>query len=199
MKDTDDGRWPGNGPHHADITRILNDAASTRDGLDQVFGAVYAELKPVARRLLASSHGGTFSPTVLVHEAYAKLIGGAALNLEGRRHFFALCARTMRQIVVDHARARSADKRGGGRAAVSLDEEGVIDLARPESVLALDEALAWLSERDERLVQLIDLRVYAGLELSEIASLLEVGERQLQRDWQRGRAWLTEALLGNSD
>lgn len=183
----------------ASVTGILNAAGDTRDGLDQVFSLLYSELKPIARRLLAGSGSQTISPTVLVHEAYAKLIGSESLNVEGRRHFFALCARTMRQVVVDYARGRMSDKRGGGKQKVSLNEEGVIDLGQPESLVAMDEALSWLEEHDPRLVELVQFRVYAGLSLPEIAPLLEVSPRQLQRDWLRARAWLTEALLGTED
>jgi len=183
----------------ASVTGILNSAGNTRDGLDQVFSLLYSELKPIARRLLAGSGSQTISPTVLVHEAYAKLIGSESLNVEGRRHFFALCARTMRQIVVDYARGRMTDKRGGGKQVVSLNEEGVIDLGQPESLVAMDEALSWLEAHDPRLVDLVQFRVYAGLSLPEIAPLLDVTPRQLQRDWLRARAWLTEALLGAGD
>ena len=178
------------------ITRILNESGDSSAALERVFTLVYAELKPIARRMLAGSRHHTLSPTVMVHEAYAKLIGSETLNIEGRRHFFALCARTMRQIVVDYARSRVTDKRGGGQAMASFDEEGVIDLARPESLVAMDEALRWMEDHDPRLVNLIHLRVYVGMELAEISELLEVTPRQLQRDWLRARAWLSEALLG---
>jgi len=181
--------------HPAEITTILNNAGSGQAGLDQVLGIVYDELKPIARNVLARSNHHTLSPTVVVHEAYAKLIGSESLNIAGRRHFFALCARTMRQIVVDYARQQVADKRGGGVAVIELTDDGVIDFDRPESQVAMEQALEWLEARDPRLVELIHLRVYVGLELPEIGELLEVTPRQLQRDWQRARAWLSEALL----
>ena len=182
----------------AAITRVLNGADSSRDSLDRVFSLVYSELKPIARRMLANSRHQTLSPTVIVHEAYAKLIGSESLSIAGRKHFYALCARTMRQIVVDYARSRMAAKRGSGQVMASFDEEGVIDLARPESLVAMDEALRWLEERDPRLGELVHLRVYVGMPLPEIADLMQVTPRQLQRDWQRARAWLTEALLEGS-
>lgn len=190
------GDPPATGLDTASITAILNSAANTREGLDEVFATVYLELKPLARRMLAGGPGATLTPTVLVHEAYAKLIGSAHLSVAGRRHFFALCARTMRQIVVDHARSRMSGKRGGGRATVGLTDQGLIDIARPESLVAMDEALQWLEQLDPRLVEVIQFRVFAGLPLPEIAALLDLSTRQLQRDWQRGRAWLAEALLG---
>lgn len=179
----------------ASITYLLNSADDDMDGLNQVFGAVYAELKPIARNILAKSRQNTLTPTVVLHEAYAKLIGNENLNLQGRRHFFALCARTMRQIVVDYARTRMSAKRTPDQPLASLNNAGVIDFGHPEGLVAMGEALQWLEERDPRLVELIHLRIYAGLSLEEIAPLMEVTTRQLQRDWQRGRVWMTEALL----
>ena len=183
----------------ASITAILNSPESSRQQVDQVFSQVYLELKPIARQLLARSHQQTLNPTALVHEAYAKRIGANDLSVSGRRHFFALAARTMRQIIVDHARERMAVKRGGDRIEVELTEEGLLDLARPESLVAMDDALLWLEQHDARLVEFIHLRVFVGLELEEISPLLEVSVRQLQRDWQRARAWMTEALLSGGD
>lgn len=182
----------------ASITYLLNSADDDLDGLNQVFGAVYAELKPIARNILAKSQQNTLTPTVVLHEAYAKLIGSENLNLQGRRHFFALCARTMRQIVVDYARSRMSAKRKPDQPIASLNDEGVIDFEHPESLVAMGDALQWLEQRDPRLVELIHLRVYAGLSLDEIAPLMEVTTRQLQRDWQRGRVWMTEALLNTT-
>jgi len=179
----------------ASITYLLNSADDDLEGLNQVFGAVYAELKPIARNILSKSQQNTLTPTVVLHEAYAKLIGSENLNLQGRRHFFALCARTMRQIVVDYARSRMSAKRSPDQPLASLNNEGVIDFEHPESLVAMGEALQWLEDRDPRLVELIHLRIYAGLSLDEIAPLMEVTTRQLQRDWQRGRVWMTEALL----
>lgn len=189
------GGLPAAGLDSASITVILNSANTSRAQLDQAFALVYSELKPVARQLLARSSHQTLNPTAVVHEAYAKLVGSEALNLTGRRHFFALAARTMRQVVVDYARGRLADKRGGDRVQVELTAEGLIDLEQPETLVAMDDALLWLEQHEPRLVELIHLRVYVGLGLDEIAALLEVTPRQLQRDWLRARAWMTEALV----
>lgn len=196
-------REPSSHPEPAaaagEVTAILSAAHRQgglgREDIDHLFGLIYAELRRIAQRTLGPGQAATLNPTALVHEAYAKLIGGDALEIEGRRHFLALCARVMRQIVIDHARGRCADKRGGGAAPLALDDNDPLDLSRPESLLALDRALERLEERDPRLVHLLHYRVFAGLELAEIAPLLEVTVRQLQRDWQRARIWLVDEML----
>ena len=177
------------------VSAALEAAGSSREGLDQVFGLVYAELKRIALRVLGQSGQSTLNPTALVHEVYAKLIGSEKLGIQGRQHFYALCARTMRQIVVDHARGRCAEKRGGGQALAALTEDGAIDVSQPETLVALDLALDRLEQRDPRLVELLHYRVFAGMELAEIAPLFGVTVRQLQRDWQRARIWIADALL----
>lgn len=167
--------------------------------LDQAFGLVYRELKTIAHRALARHSGGTLGTTGLVHEAYAKLAVHESLNLEGRRHFFALCARAMRQIVIDHARRRQAEKRGTGQVPLSLDQHHGFDASQPDSLVALDAALNSLETRAPRLAELLQLRLFAGLELDQIAPLFGVTVRQLQRDWQRARLWLYQALLPDDD
>ena len=177
------------------VTALLNAAGSNRESLDQVFGIVYAELKRIAARVLSQAAPSTLNPTALVHEVYAKLIGSEQLDLQGRQHFYSLCARTMRQVVIDHARSRCAGKRGGGQAHAMLTDDGAIDVSHPETLVALDVALERLAQRDPRLVELLQYRVFAGLEMIEIAPLLGVTVRQLQRDWQRARIWIADALL----
>lgn len=177
------------------VTRIIA-ACAGDDGalLARVFPLVYEELRRIAHRaLLRASGGATLSTTALVNETYLKLAGYADLDLEGRKHLFALCARAMRQIVVDHARRRHADKRGGERA-WSLDTLDADSADRPETVVALDEALTALAERDPRLVRLIEYRVFGGLDSAEIAELLELSPRSVQREWLRARAWVGRAL-----
>lgn len=195
----DEREMPADNGPTTGVTAILNAAGSGREGLDQVFGLVYVELKRIALRVLGQAGQSTLNPTALVHEVYAKLIGSERLGIQGRQHFYALCARTMRQIVVDHARTRCAGKRGGGQALAALTEDGAIDVSRPETLVALDIALDRLEQRDPRLVELLHHRVFAGMELAEIAPLFGVTVRQLQRDWQRARIWIADALLEGSD
>lgn len=185
-------------PDPAELTRIFNEAEDARAGLGEAFEEVYGELRRLAGSLLGARGPLTLNATAVVHEAYAKLVEGRQLNLQGRQHFFALCARVMRQVITDHARRKLAAKRGGGRIEVTIDDALLVDAGRPESIAALDDALEWLSTRDDRLVQLLHYRVFAGLDLSDIAPLMGVTVRQLQRDWQRAKAWLSEALLAVS-
>jgi RNA polymerase sigma factor (TIGR02999 family) len=177
------------------ITRIIA-ACAGDDGalLSRVFPLVYEELRRIAHRALLRARGSaTLSTTALVNETYLKLAGHADLDLEGRKHLFALCACAMRQIVVDHARRRHADKRGG-EPAWSLDTLDADSADRPETVVALDEAVTALAERDPRLVRLIEYRVFGGLDSAEIAELLGLSPRSVQREWLRARAWVGRAL-----
>ncbi|WHZ18008.1 MAG: hypothetical protein OJF55_000157 [Rhodanobacteraceae bacterium] len=177
-----------------DVTALVQAAgsgdASARDAL---FALLYDELKRVARKQLHGMSSPTLDTTGLVHDAYLKLAAPAALNLQGRKHFFVLAAKVMRQIVIDHARARAAGKRGGGAAfAVTLDEavEQPAQQVAPDKLLELDRALTTLEASQPRLSSLIELRFFTGLDLAEIAALQEVSERTLNRDWRRARAEL---------
>ncbi|MGA9420982.1 MAG: ECF-type sigma factor [Rhodanobacteraceae bacterium] len=163
--------------------------------IDRVFPLVYAELRRIAHRALCRAQGAQMlSTTALVHETYLRLSAHESLSLASRKHLFALCARAMRQIVIDHARRRQADKRGGNAQVLSLStvEPGVEE--RPETLVALDQVLLVLEARDPRLVRLIEYRVFAGLDNAAIAELLNLSPRSVQRDWQRARAWVGSAL-----
>jgi len=178
------------------VTRLLA-ACSGDEGalLARVFPLVYAELRHIAHRtLLRASGNATLSTTALVNEAYVKLAGHAALELNDRTHLLALCARAMRQIMVDHARRRQADKRGDGQVAFSLSAVDARSADRPEAIVALDEALTALAARDPRLVRLIEYRVFGGLDSVQIAELLGLTPRSVQREWLRARAWIGCAL-----
>jgi RNA polymerase sigma factor (TIGR02999 family) len=168
--------------------------------LSRVFPLVYAELKQIAHRALLRANGSaTLSTTALVNEAYLKLAGRSKLEVNDRSHLFALCARAMRQIVVDHARRRGAEKRGGQQAMLSLSGIETGDGQRPETIVALDEALTTLGERDPRLVRLIEYRVFGGLSTAQTAELLGLSPRSIQLEWLRARAWVGQALALDSD
>lgn len=177
-----------------DITQLL---AQAREGgpehLSAVFEALYPELVRLANSRLRGNES-TLSPTVLVHELYLRITQGSALPLNDRNHFFAASARAMRWILVEHARARGAAKRGGGQLMIELDEQ--IPGADPAmtSVLALDKGLEALEAISPQRRQVVELRWFGGLEFSEIAAMLEVSERTVYREWERARAFL-QAML----
>jgi RNA polymerase sigma factor (TIGR02999 family) len=174
----------------AEVTVLL---ARAREGDDAALGAAYSaiydELKRAARRQLRRMHDD-FQTTALVHEAYLKLAGGAQLAAVNRNHLLALSARAMRQVLVDDARARKADKRGGGQHALTLTASiGNGDAAAIE-VLALDELLASLQKLDARAAQIVELRYFGGYEETEIAAMLGITDRTVRRDWRKARAFL---------
>jgi RNA polymerase sigma factor (TIGR02999 family) len=178
------------------ITRLIEDQARGEPGaLDRLLPLVYDDLKRLAHRQRRAASGSpTLSTTVLVHEAYLKLAGSGTIAASDRRHFMALCARAMRQVLVDHARARLTQKRGAGIAAAPLDAEAAGGDDTAQQLIALAQALDALSARDPGLVETLELAWFAGLETGQIADLLRVTARTVQRDLRRARAWLGEAL-----
>jgi RNA polymerase sigma factor (TIGR02999 family) len=169
-------------------------ADPSADAVDALIPIVYAELKSLARRQLSrGARNATLSTTVLVHEAYARIATGGH-EVVDRRHLMALCARTMRHVVIDHSRERLASKRGGGEATFALAESDIAEFGDPAAIVALDHAMGALEAYDPRLVRLIELRVFAGLEPPEIAELMDITVRTVQRDWLRARAWLGTTL-----
>lgn len=189
-------------PRMSGEDRITHMLAAVREGspgaMDALFAVLYDELRVLAHRQLAGG-AGTLGTTAVVHEVYLKLLGSSSVAAQDRGHFFALAARVMRQILVDHARARKAGKRGGGAAHVPFDEAmaGLASgEASAETILGLDAALARLQELDPRLGRLVELRFFVGLEVEECAELLGVTARTLRRDWRKARAFLYAALAG---
>lgn len=183
----------------SDITALI---ASARGGDKQaseaLFASLYRELKRLARGQLAGPQA-PMQATSLVHEAYCKLASGRGVEIQDREHFYAVSARVMRQIVVDHLRARGAQRRGGDLQIGALDTQALRLAAAPEAgeeVLALDGALQQLAELDLALARLVELRFFAGLELTEISAITGRSERSLKRDWRCARAFLHEAISG---
>ncbi|MDQ3039852.1 MAG: ECF-type sigma factor [Pseudomonadota bacterium] len=181
---------------NAEITQWLDAArGGDRGALDQVLGTLYQELHSMARRQLAGQHGHTLDATALVHEAYLKLIGGREAQFDDRAHFFAYAASAMRSVVVDYARQRMAQKRGGDLHRVTdLPEDIEGGLRLDEDMLGLDTALTRLAAVDERLAQVVELRYFAGFSELEIAALLKRSERSIRRDWQKARMFLLASL-----
>jgi RNA polymerase sigma factor (TIGR02999 family) len=181
----------------ADITVWLDSARKgDRAALDHVLSTLYQELHTMARRQLSGQHGYTLDATALVHESYLKLIGSSGnAKFDDRAHFFAYAASAMRSVVVDYARQRLAQKRGGDLHRVTeLPEEVEGGLRLDEETLGLDTALTRLAAVDERLAQVVELRYFAGLSELEIASLLKRSERSIRRDWQKARLFLLASL-----
>jgi RNA polymerase sigma factor (TIGR02999 family) len=180
----------------ADITLWLDAAREgDRGALDRVLATLYQELHAMARRQLAGQLGHTLDATALVHEAYLKLVGRNAAQFDDRAHFFAYAASAMRSVVVDYARQRLAQKRGGDLHRVAeLPEDLEGGLRLDEDTLGLDAALTRLAAVDPRLAQVVELRYFTGLSELEIAALLKRSERSIRRDWQKARMFLLASL-----
>lgn len=178
------------------ITELLRGIErGERDARNQLFEMVYRELRMIARRQLARRRGPTtLNTTALVHEAYLKLAGDSLLSTRDRGHFFALSSRAMRQVLVDHARRRLRNKRGGGAAVLPLDGIDVPISERAEELVALDGALERLEAMDAGLARLVEWRFFGGLSVEEVAGLMEVSDRTVKRHWRAARAFLFREL-----
>lgn len=190
----------GNARGMTEVTELI---AQARQGdaaaAGRLFENVYADLRSLAARQVGRMRTD-MRATSLVHEAWFRLAKPDALDINDREHFFAVAARAMRQLVIDHARARVAEKRGGGAEAVELDSQ-LLDGAtagRDLELLSLDQALRQLDALDPKLSLLVEMRFFGGLELSEIAALTQRSERSLKRDWRKARAFLHQQLDGTS-
>lgn len=179
-----------------DITVLLKEVrAGNRAAESQLLPLVYEELRRLAARYMRSERADhTLQPTALVHEAYLRLAGQQAVNWENRIHFFAVAAQIMRRILVDHARAHRAEKRGGREPKGPLNEALAFTTDNRERVLAIDEALSHLTERDPRLARIVELRFFAGLKGDEIAEVLGISPRTVKREWMVAKAWLRGEL-----
>lgn len=179
-----------------EVTTLLHAIeGGDRCAVDRLFESVYGELRRIARRQLrAAPPLATIDTTALVHEAYLKLSGGAPWSIRDRYHFYALTAQAMRQVLVDHARRRTRQKRGGRQVALPLDAVEPAVAARGEELLALDQALARLAVVDADLARLVEWRFFAGLSVEEIAELRGVTDRTVKRHWRLARAFLLREL-----
>jgi len=179
-----------------DLTALLAEwGRGNPNALDALLPLVYAELRRVAQNQMRHETPGlTLQPTALVNEAYLRLVQITDMTWSGRAHFFAMCSRLMRQILVDAARARRVAKRGGGAIRMSLDE----DLLPPGSpfpdVVALDDALQALEALDPRKCRVVELRFFTGLTIEETATVLQVSTDTVSRDWTFAKTWLSREL-----
>jgi RNA polymerase sigma factor (TIGR02999 family) len=163
--------------------------------VDDVIRAVYQELRRMADHYLRLERPGhTLQPTALVHEAYLRLIDQTQVNWQNRAHFFGVAAQMMRRILVDHARAKQRDKRGGPATKLSLDEVMNVSKGRAADLVALDAALESLTEIDSRKSRVVELRFFGGLSVEETAEVLEVSPQTVMRDWKLAKAWLYQEM-----
>jgi RNA polymerase sigma factor (TIGR02999 family) len=178
-----------------DVTSLLRKLGEGDEAVrDELFTVVYQELRRLARRAMQSERANhTLQPTALVHEAFLRLAGATDIEWEDRKHFFAVAAKTMRRILVDHARGLRSSKRNGGTR-VELTPDFTLTEANADDILAVDEALGRLELLDPRQSQVVELRYFAGLSNEEIASVTGVNARTVRRDWQLARAWLHSQL-----
>ena len=163
--------------------------------LARLIPLVQTELRRIARRQMRRERGGhTLQTTALVNEAYIRLIDAARVRWQDRAHFFAMSARLMRRVLVDHARARQFQKRGGGAIRVSLKYASAISDSPAHDIIALDDALKTLSKLDERKGQVVELRFFGGLTVAETAEALGVSPETITRDWRLAKVWLFREL-----
>jgi RNA polymerase sigma factor (TIGR02999 family) len=183
-------------PQHL-VTQLLHDlGAGKRSALNELVPLVYAELRRMASRQLSRERAGhTLDSVALVNEAFLNLVGQDQLALQNRAHFFGVSANVMRRILVDHARARNAEKRGGGKAAVSLDDiEVAMPAADADRLLALDAALVELATIDEEAAQVVEHRYFSGATEEEAARALGISPATARRRWSFAKAWLQRRL-----
>ena len=175
-----------------EVTQLLADwSKGDKSALDKLLPLVHAELRRIARRQMSHERPGhTLQATALINEVYLKLLGQESFEWQNRAHFFAVCAQMMRHILIDHARAHTREKRGGGAVQVSLDKAVVIANEQAEHLLALDEALRSLENLDAQKAKIVELRYFGGLSLEETAEVLDISPRTVRREWQRSKAWL---------
>lgn len=176
---------------------LLIDRANLGDGsaLSAIFAALYPELHALARSRLRKSSGFTLlDTTALLHESYLRLVRLGQLKVESRAHFLAYAARTMRSIVVDFARARLAQRRGGGADDLPFETDGAAPASGEEEIIRVHDALEELAQVDERLVRVIEMRYFGGLTEEEIGAALGITERTVRRQWEKARLLLAVAL-----
>jgi RNA polymerase sigma factor (TIGR02999 family) len=185
----------------AEVTLILGELRAGREGAAERLSAlVYDELRAMAGAMMGQERAAhTLQPTALVHEAFVRMSGSDAIDAHDRKHFMAIAAKVMRQVLIDHARAKRADKRGGGKVLAGV--EGLDSTVTPGSVttreldvLDLDEAMHALAEQYPRAARVVELRFFGGLDVADTALVLGIAEPTVERDWALARGWLKRKL-----
>jgi RNA polymerase sigma-70 factor (ECF subfamily) len=183
-------------PSAQHVTRLLQDWSQGNDAaLEELLPLVHQELRRLARRYMFGERPGrTLQTTALVNEAYLKLVNSRQVNWQNRAHFFAVSAQLMRRILVDYARARGYQKRGGGVPKVTLDEAMMGPQEKGHDLVELDDALKTLAGVDPRKSKVVELRFFGGLSIEETAEVLKVSPDTVHRDWRLARAWLAREM-----
>jgi len=184
-----------------EVTRLLiSYGEGNQEALEQLLPQVYQQLRQLAQSYMRKEHSGhTLQATALVHEAYFRLIDQKAVHWENRAQFFAIAARLMRRILIDHTRNRKADKRGGSQAKISFDEALHWSEQEGPDLLVLDRALEKLSLIDKRQSEVVELRYFGGLNIDETAKVLNTSPATVKRDWTMAKVWLYRELNSEHD
>jgi RNA polymerase sigma factor (TIGR02999 family) len=179
------------------ITQLLDEVrVGDQAAVDTLFERVYKELRGMAADYLRRERPDhTLQATALVHEAYLRLVGDQDIEWQNRAHFFGVAAQVMRHILVDHARKHRAEKRGSGEGKVSLDEAVDFFAARDVNLVALDDALKTLETLHRQQSQIVELKFFGGLSIAEIAEVMDISNRTVNRDWLKARMWLHSQLV----
>jgi RNA polymerase sigma factor (TIGR02999 family) len=183
-------------PPAEEITRLLLELrAGNTEAMSRLIPMVYRELRHLAAHYMREERGNhTLQPTALVHEVYLRLVSQTERDWQNRAHFFAVAAQSMRTVLIDHARASLAQKRGGAEVHVELTDALKLPQPQPEGLLAMDEALQRLEAIDARAARVVELRWFVGLSVDEAAHVLDVSEKSVRRDWNFAKAWLQAEL-----
>jgi RNA polymerase sigma factor (TIGR02999 family) len=183
----------------SDVTQILQTiSAGDRTGVERLMELVYEDLRGMAhKRMARSAPSHSLDPTAVVHEVFVKLVDRENMDWRGRSHFYAICARAMRDILVDYARQKAAQKRGGNRQRIPLADDVALSPQQDEDVLALHEALNALARIDQQRALIVELRFFGGMSVKEVAEALGVAERTVGKQWATVRLWLRKYLAEN--
>ncbi|HKA20765.1 MAG TPA: sigma-70 family RNA polymerase sigma factor [Blastocatellia bacterium] len=180
---------------HQITERLIAWSSGDVAALDDVIHAVYQELRQMADRYLRKERSEhTLQPTALVHEAYLRLIDQNQVSWQNRAHFFGVAAQMMRRILIDHAKSKHREKRGGAATPMPLDEAIDLSQTRVSELVALDDALTGLATIDERKSRVVELRFFGGLSVEETADVLQVSPQTVLRDWKLAKAWLYQEI-----
>jgi RNA polymerase sigma factor (TIGR02999 family) len=181
------------------ITELLREwAYGNEQALDKLIPLVYTELRALAtRQMRLERKGHTLQTTALVNEAFCKLVDQKNVDWQSRTHFFAIAARLMRRVLIDHARSRWSKKRGGAMEKVTLESDALLTSQRAIELIELDDALKKLAVLDEQKSRIVEMKFFAGLTNEEIAAVEQISSRTVEREWRKARAWLFKAIQYN--